>query len=62
MKKLYLVVALCALSLLLSGQSKTGDKPAPATGDNTRITLDVSRVNMLYTVSDKKGPLRHRSH
>jgi VWFA-related protein len=60
MKKLYLVVALCALSLLLSGQSKdqakNADKtPPPDTGDKSRITLDVSRVNMLYTVSDKKG-------
>jgi VWFA-related protein len=59
MKKLYLVVALCALSLLLSGQSKEQAKNAqaapPNSGDRTRITLDVSRVNMLYTVSDKKG-------
>ena len=60
MKKLYLVVTLCALSLLLSGQSKdqakNADKAPPLdTGDKSRITLDVSRVNMLYTVSDKKG-------
>jgi Ca-activated chloride channel family protein len=60
MKKLYLVVALCALTLLLSGQSKeqakTNDKGAPPdSADKNRITLDVSRVNMLYTVSDKKG-------
>jgi len=56
MKKLYLVVALCSLSFLLSGQAKNQDKPAPVdTGDKNRITLDVSRVNMLYTVSDKKG-------
>jgi Ca-activated chloride channel homolog len=66
MKKLYPVVALCALSLLLSGQSaqqvknsaqtKTSDKAAPQdSADKSRITLDVSRVNMLYTVSDKKG-------
>jgi Ca-activated chloride channel homolog len=60
MKKLYSVVALCALSLLLSGQSKEQDKnndksAPPDAGDKTRITLDVSRVNMLYTVSDKKG-------
>jgi Ca-activated chloride channel homolog len=59
MKKLYLVVILSAFALLLSGQSKNqaknNDKAAtPAAGD-TRITLDVSRVNMLYTVSDKKG-------
>jgi Ca-activated chloride channel family protein len=60
MKKLYAVAALCACSLLLFGQSKeqakSGDKAAPPdTGDKTRITLDVSRVNMLYTVADKKG-------
>ena len=60
MKKLYPVVALCALALLLSGQSKedakNADKSAPAeSADKNRITLDVSRVNMLYTVSDKKG-------
>ncbi len=60
MKKLYLVVTLCVFALLLSGQSKeqakNKEKPAPAdSGDKSRITLDVSRVNMLYTVSDKKG-------
>src|ERR1700685_1498428 len=56
MKKLYLVVALCACSIFLSGQSNTAGKAAPPdAGDKTRITLDVSRVNMLYTVSDKKG-------
>jgi|HubBroStandDraft_5_1064220.scaffolds.fasta_scaffold30455_2 Ca-activated chloride channel family protein len=60
MKKLYPVVAFCALSLLLFGQSKdqakNNDKTTPPeAGDRTRITLDVSRVNMLYTVSDKKG-------
>jgi Ca-activated chloride channel homolog len=60
MKKLYLVVALCAFSLLLSGQSaqqaKNSDKAAPPdSAEKNRITLDVSRVNMLYTVSDKKG-------
>jgi Ca-activated chloride channel homolog len=58
MKKVYLVVALCALSLLLSGQSKepanSNDKAA-SDSEKNRITLDVSRVNMLYTVSDKKG-------
>ncbi len=60
MKKLYLVVTLAAFALLLSGQSKKqakndGKIPAPESEDKTRITLDVSRVNMLYTVSDKKG-------
>jgi Ca-activated chloride channel homolog len=30
-------------------------KPAPVDDDTSRITLDVTRVNMLFTVSDKKG-------
>src|SRR6202161_291386 len=60
MKKLYPVVALCASLLLLSGQSKeqtdnNGKLAPPDSSDKNRITLDVSRVNMLYTVSDKKG-------
>ena len=36
----------------MSGQAP---KPAPADEDANRITLDVTRVNMLFTVSDKKG-------
>jgi len=56
MKKLYLVVTLCVFALLLSGQSKNNEKTAPPDStEKSRITLDVSRVNMLYTVSDKKG-------
>jgi Ca-activated chloride channel family protein len=60
MKKLYLVVTFCVFALLLSGQSKdqakNNEKAAPSdSSDKNRITLDVSRVNMLYTVSDKKG-------
>jgi Ca-activated chloride channel family protein len=56
MKKLYLVVTFCVFALLISGQSKNNEKAAPSdSSDKNRITLDVSRVNMLYTVSDKKG-------
>ena len=46
----YLAVAfLCLVSL-------TAQSPKGAAGtDDTRITLDVTRVNMLFTVSDKKG-------
>jgi Ca-activated chloride channel homolog len=60
MKKLYLVVTLCVFALLLSGQSNeqanNNEKSAPPdSNEKSRITLDVSRVNMLYTVSDKKG-------
>jgi VWFA-related protein len=45
------LAALC-LVLPMSGQAP---KPAPADEDASRITLDVTRVNMLFTVSDKKG-------
>src|SRR5271166_1377293 len=58
MRKLYLVVALLSMSLALNSQPKTAkaDKNSPSDSqDKNRITLDVSRVNMLFTVSDKKG-------
>src|SRR5205823_118037 len=43
------VLGLLALSL-------TGQEQKPASSDpNTRITLEVNRVNLLFTVSDKKG-------
>jgi len=51
------VAGLCAISICLIGQKN--DKPpaqeSPDKPDKTRIVLDVSRVNMLFTVSDKKG-------
>ena len=53
-------LALAALAFLLNGQAQN-EKPAKsppqseAAPQDTRITLDVSRVNMLYTVSDKRG-------
>jgi VWFA-related protein len=55
---LYPVVALLSMSLALNSQSKNGkaDKTTPPDSqDKNRITLDVARVNMLFTVSDKKG-------
>jgi VWFA-related protein len=58
MKLPYLpALALLAFTLLLDGQAKNEKAPksAPANPQDTRITLDVSRVNMLFTVSDKKG-------
>jgi Ca-activated chloride channel family protein len=58
MRMLYPAVALLSMSLALNSQSKNGkaDKTAPADSqDKNRITLDVARVNMLFTVSDKKG-------
>ena len=44
-------LASLAFSLVLTGQKTPPAEPQ----DKTRITLDVSRVNMLFTVSDKKG-------
>jgi Ca-activated chloride channel family protein len=58
MRMLYPVVALLSMSLALNSQPKTAkaDKTSPPDSqDKNRITLDVSRVNMLFTVSDKKG-------
>jgi Ca-activated chloride channel family protein len=54
MKHVLLPLALCAAALVLTGQKN--DKPAAPqdSPDKNRITLDVSRVNMLFTVSDKK--------
>jgi Ca-activated chloride channel homolog len=50
-----LSVALFGVLLSLPGFSG-GQKPADrAPDDNSRIIVDVSRVNMLFTVSDKKG-------
>ena len=49
--------ALALFAFLLSGQTKNdkAGKTAAPNPQDTRITLDVSRVNMLFTVSDKKG-------
>jgi VWFA-related protein len=61
MKTLCSAALLFVLTLALNGQSGSAAKatpPAPPQGttqDDTRITLDVARVNMLFTVSDKKG-------
>ena len=45
---------LCALVLLLCSIASSAD-PQKLPDDPSRITLDVNRVNMLFTVSDKKG-------
>ena len=46
----------CAFVLAVEAQNQKVPPPA-AQSDSTepRITLDVNRVNMLFTVSDKKG-------
>jgi VWFA-related protein len=59
MKKLFLICgAICAALLSAQAPLKKGPAPAaqaPIAESDTQITLDVNRVNMLFTVSDKKG-------
>jgi Ca-activated chloride channel family protein len=58
MKPLYPAVALLSMTFALNSQPTTAraEKTVPPDAqDKNRITLDVSRVNMLFTVSDKKG-------
>src|SRR5438445_1044042 len=45
---------LVVLALALA-QQPAEQKPAPVEQPNTRITVDVTRVNVLFTVTDKKG-------
>src|SRR5689334_23639418 len=54
MKRLILILACGAL---LFGQNSKQQRPAtaPSADDQSRITVDVTRVNLLYTVTDKKG-------
>ena len=40
---------------LASAQQPPAQKPAPVDPFGTRITVDVTRVNVLFTVTDKKG-------
>src|SRR5688572_20080010 len=56
MKKPLLVFGvLCALVVAVEAQNQKVTPPGPAAQAETSITLDVNRVNMLFTVSDKKG-------
>src|ERR1017187_4986255 len=49
-------VLLAALSpALASGQQKTAPPPAQQAEEPARISVDVTPVNMLFTVTDKKG-------
>ena len=58
----YLVLPLLCFALAAQSPKKTAPGKQPASArpvnegdDPNRITLDVTRVNMLFTVSDKKG-------
>lgn len=49
------VIALCAVLFALQGQPNDEKPPKQEPEDKNRIVLDVSRVNLLCTVSDRKG-------
>jgi VWFA-related protein len=53
MKSLVPIVMMCA-GVSLAGQQPV-QKPANVEPSDTRIILEVNRVNMLFTVTDKKG-------
>src|SRR4051794_27179270 len=57
MKKLFVVSGVvCALVVAVEAQNqKVPPADTPPVSTEPRITLDVNRVNMLFTVSDKKG-------
>ncbi len=53
MKRL-LPTVIAAVGVSLAAQQPE-QKPAPADASDTRIVLEVNRVDMLFTVTDKKG-------
>src|SRR6476620_5359541 len=48
------IIALLSVALVF-GQNAKQRPPAAPPEDLSRITVDVTRVNLLYTVTDKKG-------
>jgi Ca-activated chloride channel family protein len=52
--RLRLALGIVALSVFMAAQQPQQPQAA-AEGSETRIVLDVTRVNMLFTVTDKKG-------
>src|ERR1039458_7810148 len=59
MKAVWLVLGICALGCAAfvgqAFQNQTAPTAAESAKDSARIVLDVTRVNMLFTVTDKKG-------
>ena len=56
MKRWVLLAALGVLgAALASGQPKTAPPPVEQAGEPAHISVDVTRVNMLFTVTDKHG-------
>jgi Ca-activated chloride channel homolog len=48
-------ICVCAAVFTLCAQAPAPQTPLPGADDQNRIVLDVTRVNILFTVSDKKG-------
>lgn len=55
MKRAFVGLLSVALMFGQNTKQKAAAKAAPSTEDQSRITVDVTRVNLLYTVTDKKG-------
>ena len=55
MKRSILVLISVALVFGQNAKQKAAAKAAPPANDQSPITVDVTRVNLLYTVTDKKG-------
>src|SRR5689334_10907456 len=53
------IIGLLSVALVFgqNTKQKAVPKAAPQADDQSRITVDVTRVNLLYTVTDKKGRL-----
>jgi VWFA-related protein len=50
------VMVVCLAGISMAGDRRPAPKPAPEEPDEkTRIVLDVTRVNILFTVSDRRG-------
>ena len=51
------IIGLLSVALLFgqNAKQKAASKAAPPADELSRITVDVTRVNLLYTVTDKKG-------
>ncbi len=55
MKSYAILIPFCCAVWRLSGQPSTAGERQPDAIPESRISVNVSRVNMLFTVSDKKG-------
>ena len=55
MKRAFIGLLSITLVFGQNAKQKAAQKAAPSADEQSRITVDVTRVNLLYTVTDKKG-------